>query len=163
MRVENELREQLVALVEGEGLQLVAVEVVGTGASTVLRLVIDGPDGVNLDQCASISRQASAMLDVEDPFTHRYTLEVSSPGLDRKLYSHEDFARFVGRQIRVRMKPSYRKHRAVVGELLGLDGDLVRLRIDSETEVVELPLAELFEARLEVDWKKILNEGKHRR
>jgi hypothetical protein len=61
------------------------------------------------------------------------------------------------------MKPSYRRHRTVIGELLGLDRDVVRLRVDSEAEVVELPLAELFEARLEVDWKKILNEGKHRR
>jgi len=163
MRIENELREQVAAVVGDEGLELVAIEVVGTGSSTVLRLVIDGPDGVDLDHCASVSRQVSALLDVEDPFSHRYTLEVSSPGLDRKLYSSEDYKRFTGQQIRVRMKPSYRRHRIVVGELLGFEGDLVRLRVDSEAEVVELPLAEVFEARLEVDWKTLLKEGKHRR
>ena len=152
---------QLESLVAGEGFELVAAEVTGHGARTILRLVVDGPHGVTLDDCAGISRQASALLDVEEPFSHRYTLEVSSPGLDRKLYSDNDFTRFSGRTVKVRMKPSYREHRVVVGELLGLDSSTVRVRTDGE-EILELPLDDVFEARLEVDWNAILKEGKSR-
>lgn len=163
MRLDEAVHQQLADLAASEGLELVAVEVVGSGAKTILRLVIDGPDGVNLDQCALVSRQVSALLDVEDPFHHRYTLEVSSPGLDRKLYSRADFERFAGSRVKVRMKPSYRQHRLLVGELIGLAGDTLRLRPDDAGEAVELPLGEVFEARIDVDWKSLLNEGKHRR
>jgi ribosome maturation factor RimP len=160
MKLEEGLRERLAALVEGEGLTLAAVELSGSGPKTVLRLVIDGVAGVNLDQCASISRMASAVLDVEDPFSHRYTLEVSSPGLDRKLYSSEDYQRFAGRQVKIRMQPSFREHRTVVGKLLGLEGATVK--VEDASGVKELPLGEVFETRLDIDWKAILKEGKSR-
>jgi ribosome maturation factor RimP len=162
MKLDGALQEQLRTLVESEGLELVAAEVVGSGSKTILRLVIDGVNGITLDQCALISKQASPILDVEDPFRHRYTLEVTSPGLDRKLYSPADYERFSGRRVKVRMRPSYRQHRAVAGELLSLDQGLVRLRLDSD-EVLELPHDEVHEARIEVDWKTIMSEGKSRR
>jgi ribosome maturation factor RimP len=155
--VENELGE----LVAGEGLELLAIELVGSGPRTVLRLVIDGPSGVTLDHCADISRQASAILDVSDPFRHAYTLEVTSPGLDRKLYRRKDYADFAGRAVKVKMEPSYRSPRVVVGELVGLEGDEVRLRT-AAGEVVGLPLDRVAEARLEVDWNAVLKEGKSR-
>jgi ribosome maturation factor RimP len=155
--VENELGE----LVAGEGLELLAIELVGSGPRTVLRLVIDGPSGVTLDQCADISRQASAILDVSDPIRHAYTLEVTSPGLDRKLYRRQDYTDFAGRAVKVKMEPSYRAHRVVVGELIGLEGDEVRLRT-SAGDVVGLPLDRVAEARLEVDWNAVLKEGKSR-
>ena len=161
MRIEPSTKDRLDALVAEEGLVLVATEIVGSGAKTILRLVIDGPDGVNLDQCAAVSRQASVMLDVEDPFSHRYSLEVSSPGLDRKLYSRDDYEHFAGQSVAVRMEPTYREHRRVSGELLGLEGDGVRVQI-AEGEVIELPLDQIFEARLEVDWSSVLKKGKSR-
>jgi ribosome maturation factor RimP len=123
--------------------------------------VVDGPDGVTLDSCSTISRQASAILDVEDPISHAYTLEVTSPGLDRKLYTAQDFERFAGSRVNIRMQPSYRDHRVVVGELLGIEGESVRLRLDS-SEVLGLPHELVFEARLEVDWNAIMKEGKSR-
>jgi len=161
MKLKPEIHEQLVAVAAEEGLELLAVEVIGSGSNMILRLVIDGPDGVSLDQCASISRQASVTLDVEDPFSHRYTLEVSSPGLDRKLYSTADYERFAGSRVKVRMQPSFREHRTVVGELLGIESATVRLREDSGAELA-LPLDEVFETRLEVDWSSALKEGKTR-
>lgn len=161
MRLDPGIIHQLEALVADEGFELVATEVIGHGARTILRLVIDGPGGVGLDDCASVSRQASALLDVEDPFTHRYTLEVSSPGLDRKLYSEHDFERFQGQQVKVRMQPGYRQHRVVTGELLGLDGSTLRIR-SATGEITELPYTDVLEARLEVDWNAILKEGKSR-
>jgi ribosome maturation factor RimP len=124
--------------------------------------VVDGPDGASLEKCASVSRQASAILDVEEPIENQYTLEVSSPGLERKLYTAADFERFAGRRIKIRMKPTYREHRAISGELVGLsDGGLVRLVADNGHEV-NLPYDEIFEARLEVDWNTIMKEGKTR-
>jgi len=161
MKLEDTVQEQLTAMVADEGLELLATEVVGSGPQTILRLVVDGPDGVSLDKCASVSRQASAMLDVEDPMRHRYTLEVSSPGLDRKLYSLEDYAQYVGHRVRIRMTPSYREHRTVVGELLGSRQEKIRVFDDSGQEVL-LPIDEIHEARLDVDWNSIMKEGKRR-
>jgi ribosome maturation factor RimP len=161
MKLDASLESELTELVADEGLELLASELVGSGPRTVLRLVIDGPSGVTLDQCAEISRQASALLDVSDPIRHAYTLEVTSPGLDRKLYRRHDYQRFAGRTVKVKMDPSYRAHRAVVGELIGLEGDEVRLRTPAGG-VVCLPLDRIAEARLEVDWDAVLKEGKSR-
>ena len=161
MKLEDTVQEQLTAMVADEGLELLATEVVGSGPQTILRLVVDGPDGVSLDKCASVSRQASAMLDVEDLIRHHYTLEVSSPGLDRKLYGIEDYEKYAGHRVRIRMAPSYREHRTVVGELLGSRQGKARVFDDSGREVL-LPIDEIFEARLEVDWTSIMKEGKSR-
>ncbi len=162
MKLDVSLREQLSTLAQSENLELLATEVVGAGAKTILRLVVDGPDGVTLDQCASISKQASPILDVEDPFKHNYTLEVTSPGVDRKLYCPEDYRRFAGSRIKVRMQPGYRAHRVVIGVLESFDGETVHLQADSGEEIA-LPYQEIHEARLEVDWGAIMNEGKNRR
>jgi ribosome maturation factor RimP len=162
MKIDQAVQNQLAALAADEGLELLAAEVVGSGPKTILRLVVDGPDGASLEKCASVSRQASAILDVEEPIDHQYTLEVSSPGLDRKLYKPGDFERFAGSRVKIRMKPTYREHRAVVGELVGMtDAGLVRLVVENGHEV-NLPYDEVFEARLEVDWNSIMKEGKTR-
>ena len=153
--------DQIAAIAVDEGLELLAAEVVGSGPKAVLRLVVDSADGVTLDQCSAVSRQASALLDVDDPIRHAYTLEVSSPGLDRKLYSAEDYARFAGQRAKIKMQPSFRNHRAVTGELLGLKDDNVQVR-DDDKGLVDLPIRQIFEARLEVDWDAIMKEGKNR-
>jgi len=162
MKLDPMIVEGIRAIAADDGFELLAVEVAGSGAHTVVRLVIDGPTGVNLDQCALISRQASALLDVEDPLKHSYQLEVSSPGMDRKLYSKSDYSRFAGKRVRVRMAPAYRGRRNVVGELLGLENDRVRVAEEDEA-IVELPLAEVFEARLEIDWEQVMKKGSRRR
>jgi len=161
MKLDSTVEMELGELVADEGLKLVATEVTGSGSKTVVRLIVDGPDGVNVDQCASVSRQASAILDVSDPIQHTYTLEVSSPGLDRKLYHRKDYERYLGRRITIRMEPSFRAHRVVVGDLIAIDGDAVRIRLDSEEEIT-LPYDEVFEARLEVDWTDVMKKGKSR-
>lgn len=161
MKLGQKTVDQIAAIAADEGLDLLATEVVGAGPKAVLRLVVDSAAGVTLDQCSSVSRQASALLDVEDPFRHAYTLEVTSPGLDRKFYSTDDYRRFAGEWVRVRMQPSYRDHRILTGKLLGIDGDVVRLE-DEEHGSLELPLDEIFETRIEVDWDAIMREGKNR-
>ncbi len=161
-RLQTNVESQLAAMVAEEGLRLLAVEISGSGPNTTLRLIVDGPDGATLDRCATISRQASAVLDVEDPFPHRYTLEVSSPGLERKFYEREDYQRFVGERVKVRMAPSYRQHRTVRGRLLDLEDNQVRVETEDEA-VIELPYEQVFETRLEIDWASELNEGNRRR
>ena len=161
MRLKEALQTELAAMVHDEGLELLEVEVVGSGPKTVLRLIVDGPAGVTLDQCARVSRQASAFLDVEDPFSHTYTLEVSSPGIERKLYSRADYRRFAGHRVKVRMKPEFREHRVVTGELLGIENGVVRV-MTAAGDTVELPLESVFESRLQVDWKALMRERKCR-
>lgn len=160
MRLDEKLVQKLEELVSARGLNLLAAEATGGAKHAAVRLVIDGPSGITVDQCASVSREASALLDVEDPFEGSYTLEVTSPGLERKLYSEADYRRFAGRRVKVRMKPSFREHRVVQGELMGLEDGVVRVLADSD--VAELPLAEVFEARLQVDWDEIMSKGKCR-
>ena len=161
MKLDQKTVDQIAAIAADEGLHLLATEVVGSGPKSVLRLVVDSPDGVNLDQCSAISRQASVLLDVDDPFRHAYTLEVTSPGLDRKLYAAGDYTRFVGRRINVRMQPSFREYRVLTGELVGFDDGVIRMHDDQHGNL-NLPLDEVFEARLEVDWDAIMKEGKNR-
>lgn len=162
MSLNDAITEQLRSLVASEGLGLVATEIVGSGPKSILRLVVDGADGVTLDQCATISHQASAILDVEDPLTHGYTLEVSSPGMDRKLYSEDDFNRFLGRRINVRMAPSFRQHRTVTGELVGFEDGIVSVTTDTGDRV-DLPFDDIFEARLEIDWDQMMKKRKSTR
>ena len=161
MRLDQAVIDKLAAIAADEGLEMLAAEMVGNGPKAVLRLVVDGPDGVNLDQCSAVSRQASALLDVEDPIRHAYTLEVSSPGLDRKLYGPGDYDRFAGRRVKIRMQPGFREVRVVTGELIGIEDRSVLVHDDSRGHL-SLPLDEVFEARIEVDWDAIMKEGKHR-
>ncbi len=162
MKLDKKIIEEMRKLVGAEGFELLETEVTGAGSRMILRLVIDSPTGVNLDQCAAVSRQASALLDVEEPLQHRYTLEVSSPGMDRKLYSESDFSQFAGSRVKVRMAPAYRGPSNVVGELLGFDGGCVRVNEESG-EIVELPLADVSEARLQVEWEAVMKKGNSRR
>ncbi len=161
MKLSEELRRQLDELVTGQGLELLAVETAGSPRHPTLRLVIDGPAGVSVDHCAAVSREVSALLDVEDPIAGSYTLEVTSPGVERKFYTRGDYHRFAGRRVKVRMRPGYREHRVVVGELVGLEGETVRVM--AAEGLVELPLGEVFETRLQVDWDELMHEGKCRR
>ncbi|MDH5511786.1 MAG: ribosome maturation factor RimP, partial [Gammaproteobacteria bacterium] len=96
----SELRQLLEPGVSAMGFELVDVEVAGSHHNPTLRVYIDSPRGVNVDDCASVSRQLSALLDVEDPLPGHYTLEVSSPGLDRPLVKPEDFRRYIGETIK---------------------------------------------------------------
>lgn len=119
--------------------------------SGVVRLYVDREGGISLEDCARVSRHLSAVLDAEDILTHRYTLEVSSPGLDRPLFDAGDYARFAGRRARLTLKtPGPSGGRRLHGRLLGCVDDRVRLQLDSG-EVEELPLAEVAGGRLELD------------
>jgi ribosome maturation factor RimP len=147
-RLPEDLVARLGRLAEGEGVELVAVEVGGTARKPVVRLILDRePGGVSLADCESVSRQASVLLDAYDPFPGTFTLEVSSPGLDRKLYSDKDFVRFEGRAVRVRMRPGWPPPRVIEGTLEGRSDGFVRVR-DRAGATHRLPEGNVLDARL---------------
>src|SRR5690554_4251416 len=100
--IEQVLQELVAPAVEALGFELWGLEYHSRNRQTLLRIFIDGPDGVTVDDCAAVSRQISAVMDVEDPIAGEYTLEVGSPGLDRPLYTLEQFQRYVGEPVKLR-------------------------------------------------------------
>lgn len=140
MASKRELLEELLApVVESLGCELWGIEYQTHGRNALLRIYIDAEDGVTVEDCEKVSRQASAVLDVEDPITGNYTLEVSSPGLDRPLYTLEQYQRYVGAQVEMRLRMPLEGQRKWRGLLAGVEGDEVVLRIDSENEYL-LPI-----------------------
>jgi ribosome maturation factor RimP len=146
-RLPQELLERLEKLAAGEGLELLAVEVVGTARRPTVRLVLDREGGVSLGDCETVSRQASALLDTADPFQGRWDLEVTSPGLERKFYQERDWQRFAGMPVRVRLRPSWTGNRLVEGVLVDKADGVIRVR-DRREVVHELPEGQVFETRL---------------
>jgi len=96
------IHDMLEPSAEALGVELVAVEMAGS-ESSILRVYIDKADGVDVTDCTKASRQFSALLDVEDPISNQYTLEVSSPGLDRPLVTLEHFKKVIGQKVKIRM------------------------------------------------------------
>jgi ribosome maturation factor RimP len=150
------LPEKLVAeireIARERGCELLAVETAGTGSSLLLRLVLDKPEGITLDDCQAVSEQVSPLLDAEDAIAHRYTLEVSSPGIDRKLYSLEDARKFVGRRVRVRAKNAVDGARNFSGRLASVDGETLQIVDDEAGKTYNVSFGELKSARLKTDW-----------
>jgi ribosome maturation factor RimP len=129
------------------GYELVGVEFYqrGTGGA-VLRVYIDHEKGITLDDCGAVSHQLSGVLDVEDPIAGHYDLEVSSPGMDRPLFTAEHFERFCGRKVRLRLAAKLDGRRKLEGRICGLKSEVVSLEVDGETW--EIPLSMVESARL---------------
>jgi ribosome maturation factor RimP len=137
-KLEQDIIAMLEPAVEALGFELLGLEVVQAGRDSTLRLYIDHANGINVDNCADVSRQVSAILDVEDPITNEYNLEVSSPGLDRPLFKPEHFIKAQGEEIRLRTKLPQDGRRNFKGDLILLDGDMLTLRIDNKDVMVML-------------------------
>lgn len=131
------------------GFELVSVELVGGGSDRTLRVYIDHPDGITVDDCADVSRQVSAVLDVEDPVPGAYVLEVSSPGLDRPLVKSADFERFRGSLVKVRTREAVLGRKNFTGLLTAAAGDNVVVEVDGEP--YEIDLGNIDQARLVPD------------
>jgi ribosome maturation factor RimP len=133
--------------VEALGYQLVGVEYRSGGSGgALLRVYIDSEQGITADDCERVSYQVSGLLDVNDPIAGHYTLEVSSPGLDRLLIRREDYERFAGSLVKLRMAVPQEGRRRYQGRLLRLeDGNVV---VDQDGEEVSLALDKIEQARL---------------
>ncbi len=133
-----------------EGLALIDVELKGGRSNPLLRIYIDKPQGVSHADCALVSEQVSAILDVEDPFPSSYTLEVSSPGLDRALTELSHYEHFAGRRARIVLKEPVGEQRVFEGRLAGLEAGKVRMDL-GEGKMVELELSSISKAKLVVE------------
>jgi len=143
----QKLRRTLAAVVEAMGYELVGVEFHPRRDSSLLRIYIDGKDGVTLDDCRRVSHQIGGVLDVEDPIAGRYTLEISSPGLDRPLFEPRDFVRFAGSEVRIQLRELLDGRRKLIGRLLGMRDDDVMI-VDGEGREWRVPLERIEKARL---------------
>lgn len=153
------LTDMLAPVARDLGFELIGVEY-QPGTRARVRLYIDSPTGITVDDCANMSHAVSAVLDVEDPIPGKYTLEVSSPGLDRPLFRLEDFARYTGQRARIRMQrplpgsapavPGGRPQRNFLGVLAGVEGGDVLLH--TETGPLRLPYADIDKAHLEPEF-----------
>jgi ribosome maturation factor RimP len=142
------------------GLELVHAEVAGPENKPIVRIFIDKPQGVTHEDCSEMSTHLGTILDVEDFIHASYTLEVSSPGLERGLYKRADFERFAGCQVKMKSRQPIGGQRNFRGRLLGLDGDDVLLE-DRTSGQVRVPFDWITKANLEVDVNEVLRRAGH--
>jgi ribosome maturation factor RimP len=124
-QIQRQVDELADALVIAEGMELVDLEYRMQGPRWLLRLFIDKDGGVTIDDCANISRQLGDLLDAKDIIPQAYVLEVSSPGLNRPLKKKEDFSRFAGRKVRLRLVSPMDGRKKIVGSLVGIENETV--------------------------------------
>ncbi|AVM60642.1 ribosome maturation factor RimP [Haemophilus sp. CCUG 66565] len=134
--LEQNLQEMLQGAVEDLGCELWGIECQRAGRFMTVRLFIDKEGGVTVDDCADVSRQVSAILDVEDPIADKYNLEVSSPGLDRPLFTLPQFERYIGQDIAAHLRIPVMERRKWQGKLERIENDMVTLIIDGQEQVL---------------------------
>ena len=142
------------------GLELVHAEVAGPDNKPIVRVFIDKPQGVTHDDCSEVSTHLGTILDVEDFIHASYTLEVSSPGLERGLYKRADYERFSGSNAKLKTRQPIGGQRNFRGRLLGLEGDEV-IFDDRTNGRVQIPLDLITKANLEVDVNEDLRRAGH--
>ena len=141
-----QLNKILSPVVEGLGYEFVGLEYKSGSSPALLRIYIDHENGINVDDCARTSRQISAVMDVEDPIAGEYTLEVSSPGLDRPLFIAEHYQQFMGEKIKCKLRMPFNGRRNFTGRLLEANENAITLSIDNES--IELFIEDIEKANL---------------
>ena len=132
-QLEKRLTEMLTSPVEALGFELVGVEFVRAGKHSILRVYIDKEAGIDVDDCADVSHQVSAVLDVEDPITTEYNLEVSSPGMDRPLFKAAHYESIIGETVSVKLRMPIDGRRNFKGTLLSCENGVISVKVDNDT------------------------------
>ena len=151
-KFEHKLTAMLRPAVEETGKELLGVEFISAGNHSVLRLFIDHENGIDVDDCAEVSRQVGAILDVEDPISSEYSLEVSSPGLDRPLFDKAHFVAVVNETVEVKISMPLNGRRKFKGKLVAVENDSVIVMVDNEE--YELVISNIDKAHLVFNHKK---------
>ncbi|OOF43287.1 ribosome maturation factor RimP [Rodentibacter trehalosifermentans] len=133
--LEENLKAMLEGTVEDLGCELWGIECQRTGRFMTVRLFIDKEGGVTVDDCADVSRQVSAILDVEDPIADKYNLEVSSPGLDRPLFTLNQYERYIGEDIAIHLRIPVMDRRKWQGKLARIENDMLILTVEGQEQV----------------------------
>jgi len=148
MEQTGELERLIAPAVTGLGYELVRVQMQGGSRQATLQVMAERQDrrAMQVDDCARLSREISALLDTADPIAGAYTLEVSSPGIDRPLVKAADYERFAGHEARLEADPPIEGRKRFHGTLAGVEGD--RVRLETENGEIALPLASIRRAKL---------------
>lgn len=149
--IRKKVEEIAESVASSEGLELVLVEYKQQGGRWVLTVYIDKEEGVGLNDCQNISKQLSTIFDVEDVIPHRYTLEVSSPGLNRPLIKEKDYIRFRGKKVKIETVNPIEGRKRFVGSLIGCQDGIISLAPEKGEQPLTIPLKEVAKARLKVE------------
>jgi ribosome maturation factor RimP len=136
---------------QSEGIEIVEIELKGGGKNRFLRISIDKPDGVTHGDCELVSQQVSTILDVEDVVPGAYTLEVSSPGVERKLLKYKDFERFTGKKIKAILREPVENSRRWEGTLASCADGLISLEV-ADGKTIQFPFDQVEKAHLKFEW-----------
>lgn len=136
----EQLQALLAPVVEALGYECWGIEFLSQGRHSLLRVYIDHANGILIDDCEKVSRQISAILDVEDPISNEYTLEVSSPGMDRPLFTLGQFARNAGEQVKIRLRTPFEGRRNLQGLLRGIENQDVVVLVDDHEFLLPIDL-----------------------
>ncbi|MXS21835.1 ribosome maturation factor RimP [Pseudomonas oryzihabitans] len=136
----EQLQALLAPVVEALGYVCWGVEYISQGRHSLLRVYIDHPNGILVEDCEAVSRQVSGVLDVEDPITNEYTLEVSSPGMDRPLFTLEQFAAHTGEQVKVKLRSPFEGRRNFQGLLRGVEDQDVVVQVDEHEYLLPIEM-----------------------
>lgn len=150
MAYSRAISEKLTPTVVGLGYELLGIEMLSSGGGTLLRCFIDKPEGITVDDCGLVSRQLSDVIEAEQLMRDAYTLEVSSPGVDRPLFTGEQIAAQVGQQIEIRLSNLVAGRRKIEGEVLSVEDEVVR--ISDATDEYEIPVRMIEKAKLVFRW-----------
>jgi ribosome maturation factor RimP len=131
------------------GFELVGTQPMSEGQRQVIRVFVDGPNGVTIEDCAKISRQVGAVMDVEEPIKGNFRLEVSSPGIQRPLFKLPHYVKYVGQRVKVRLHRPVNNQRNYVAVLMGVDGSEISLETDNG--VVKVNFEDIQKGRLVID------------
>ncbi|MDF1765622.1 MAG: ribosome maturation factor RimP [Gammaproteobacteria bacterium] len=147
----EQIAELIAPTVEALRLELWGIELQQQGKYSLLRIYIENrEDGVSIEDCEKVSRQVSALLDVEDPISGEYTLEVSSPGMDRPLFTAEQFSLYIGETVSVRLRTALQGRRKFKGVIKSVVDTTIGLAVDTEDgELVELAMQNIDKANIE--------------
>lgn len=147
-KIDPKLKEQLKILINSLGYELVGAELLPRGRKKLLRLYIDSTKGVTVDDCSQVSYQVSAMLDVSDPIPGSYTLEVSSPGIDRPLFELEQYKKYIGKKVKIKLRLLINQRRQYTGILQRVDEGNIHLVVEGFEQEVIVPFSEIEKANL---------------
>ena len=144
---DQQITGMLETTIEALGFELWGVEYLSQGRHSLVRIYIDAPNGITVDDCATVSEQVGGVFDVEDTITGEYTLEVSSPGMDRLLFKLEQYPGYVGEIVELRLRGAFEGRRKFKGVLKGIEGEEVVIQVDDHEYL--LPHSAIEKARIQ--------------
>ena len=138
----EQLQTLLTPIIESLGYQCWGIEFISQGKHSLLRVFIDHANGIGVEACEEVSKQVSAIMDVEDPIPYEYTLEVSSPGMDRPLFTLEQYEQFIGELVKIKLRSLFEGKRNFLGILQGVEDQQIVLRVDNEEYLLPIELVD---------------------